>query len=310
MAPRNVERQAFVQTLRQLGRACGVRDLPADNNVGQARVRRLVDDILSAAALTADQRVEAVAAHEGDAGTFDAGAGRVLLPVAGNAGGADMHPALMPPAGEGPGPAEAEDAPAWQFKAAQLTYNQSVGEWASADTGVLRGLWARFQAFGDALAREWGALGVTMTMERSKQTEAHVHTHLYLHLEAPFRRRGRDALAVFAFEGIRPHVSPNTASGSSYKGAVDYGHFYVWVEKIGSLWSSTDYAPWADYAVQGWWLDNLLKAGKLDRSTYLRLAAKVTVGFQKRLMDVRAAERFEQSEAVHHHVRTEAARMA
>ena len=47
------------------------------------------------------------------------------------------------------------------------------------------------------------------------------------------------------------------------------------------------------YAVEGWWLDSLLKAGKLSRETYLALAAKVTVGFQKRLADVRAAERYE-----------------
>mgnify|MGYP006964517464 FL=1 len=40
-------------------------------------------------------------------------------------------------------------------------------------------------------------------------------------------------------------------------------------------------------------MDNLLKAGKLERHVYLRLAAQVTVGFQKRLADCRAAERFE-----------------
>ena len=52
------------------------------------------------------------------------------------------------------------------------------------------------------------------------------------------------------------------------------------------------------YAVEGWWLDNLLKAGKLDRSTYLDLAAKVTVGFARRLADAHAAERHEREAAV------------
>ena len=37
----------------------------------------------------------------------------------------------------------------------------------------------------------------------------------------------------------------------------------------------------------------LAEAGKLERHVYLRLAAQVTVGFQKRLADCRAAERFE-----------------
>ena len=52
------------------------------------------------------------------------------------------------------------------------------------------------------------------------------------------------------------------------------------------------------YAVEGWWLDNLLKAGKLDRSTYLDLAAKVTVGFARRLADANAAGRHEREAAV------------
>ncbi|CAE7213717.1 unnamed protein product, partial [Symbiodinium microadriaticum] len=46
------------------------------------------------------------------------------------------------------------------------------------------------------------------------------------------------------------------------------------------------------YRFPRWWLDNLLKAGKLTRHTYLRVAAQVTVGFQKRLRDCKAAERY------------------
>lgn len=42
----------------------------------------------------------------------------------------------------------------------------------------------------------------------------------------------------------------------------------------------------------------MLKAGKLSRSTYLSLAARVTVGFQKRLADCRAAERYLEEEAL------------
>ena len=60
----------------------------------------------------------------------------------------------------------------------------------------------------------------------------------------------------------------------------------------------TDFPPFQAYGVEGWWLDNLLKAGKLSRKTYLRLAAEVTVGFQKRLADCRAAERFLHEQAL------------
>ena len=54
----------------------------------------------------------------------------------------------------------------------------------------------------------------------------------------------------------------------------------------------TNFRPFDAYGVEGWWLDNLLKSGKLSRQAYLSLAARVTVGFQKRLADVKAAERF------------------
>eukprot|EP00438_Fugacium_kawagutii_P032000 Skav227529 [mRNA] locus=scaffold2269:219192:219918:- [translate_table: standard] len=120
-----------------------------------------------------------------------------------------------------------------------------------------------------------------------------VHFHFHFHLPKPFHRRGANALDQFQFEGVRPHVVPNTASGKSFQGAVRYGHFYVVVDKIGSLRSSTDYPPFKAYAVEPWWLDNLLKGGKLSRPVYLTLAARCTIGFARRLQDCNAAERYE-----------------
>ena len=37
------------------------------------------------------------------------------------------------------------------------------------------------------------------------------------------------------------------------------------------------------YAVEGWWLDNICKASKLSPQTYLHLAARAMVGFQRHL---------------------------
>ncbi|CAE8629139.1 unnamed protein product [Polarella glacialis] len=53
----------------------------------------------------------------------------------------------------------------------------------------------------------------------------------------------------------------------------------------------------------------MLKAGKLTRDTYLELAAKVNIGFQKRLMDVRASERYEKELAVHAAIAAEEAKL-
>ena len=70
MAPR--KRQTFVKSLRLLGRACSLEDLPGDNNVGQGRVRDLVRNILACEDLSEEQREPAVAAHQGYEATFAA----------------------------------------------------------------------------------------------------------------------------------------------------------------------------------------------------------------------------------------------
>ena len=92
---------------------------------------------------------------------------------------------------------------------------------------MLRQLFSRFLAFLTWLARELKAEGTSATMEKASPLQ--VHLHAYLHLAQPFHRRGRE------FEGVRPHLSPNTTSGKGYMGAVRYGHFYVVVDKIGTL---------------------------------------------------------------------------
>ena len=78
--------------------------------------------------------------------------------------------------------------------------------------------------------------------------------------------------------------------------------FRVWSQR---RFNSTDFPPFKAYGVEGWWLDNLLKAGKLTRQTYLRVAAQVTVGFQKRLGDCTAAERYLHDQAIRDAVQAE-----
>ena len=73
----------------------------------------------------------------------------------------------------------------------------------------LQGVEVRFVAFLAWLSRELKAEGTSATMGASLQ----VHLHAYLHLSQTFYQRGRDAFQVFEFEGIRPHLSPNTTLG-------------------------------------------------------------------------------------------------
>ena len=198
---------------------------------------------------------------------------------------------------------EAPQEKEWRFRAGQLTYNSTAGEWASRDRSVLRGLFDRFLVFIKAALAPFNPAGTSATLEDSTHSlPHHVHIHVYAHFKKQFKRSSID---MFVFEGIRPHLEKNTASGNTFEGAVRRGHYYVVVPKIGTFFEWADYLPFRDYAVEGWWIDNWLKSGKLTRATYLQIAAQITVGFQRRLTDVRAAENYEKQSAVEAHVAAE-----
>ena len=189
----------------------------------------------------------------------------------------------------------------------QTTYNCCLGELTSTDAGVQAGLFGRIKSFALALGSKLRSTGVTVTLEWATKEMRHMHAHFYMHLRDSFHKKGRDALDVFMFEEISPHLEPNRASGKTFKGAVRFGHFYVYVDKIGSVASWANFLPFEDYGEEGWWLDNLLKQSKLTRDVYLKWAARVGVGFQRRLGDVKAAERYDKERAAENAAAAEAA---
>ena len=195
----------------------------------------------------------------------------------------------------------------WKFTAVQATYNCTTGDWASTDECVQKNLFERMVAFSLQLGTFLGALGISVTLEWSTRAMEHLHMHVYMHLAKAFHRKGADALDAFVFEGISPHLKPNRASGKSYAGAVHYGHFYVYVDKIGSVKAWSNFRPFESYGVEGWWLDNEMKKGNLTREVYLKWAARVGIGFQRRLGDMKAAERYEKEQAAVETARKEAA---
>lgn len=94
-------------------------------------------------------------------------------------------------------------------------------------------LFGRFQVFRIGVKEAIHGIGLS-AMERAAADR--VHMHAYLHLARPFGKQGADALAVFEFEGARPHLAPNTAHGNAFQGAVKFGHFYVVCDKKGTLY--------------------------------------------------------------------------
>ncbi|CAE8629146.1 unnamed protein product [Polarella glacialis] len=283
----NGDRVLHVKSLRLFASQYGV-DRVADN-AARDKVVALADAVLAVTTITTEDAQAVQLAKEGYDGTW-------TVPDSDPAAHTEKLPTK-------------EKVVEWYFSAVQCTYNGSEGEWLSKDPPVLEGLWRRFVAFVQALGRTLKAIGISATMEQSLDTDTHVHFHSYMHFSQPFHRKGTEALQPFAFEGTCPHVKPNKASGKDFAGAIRNGHWYVVAPKIGSLKQWSNFEPWKAYAVEGWWLDNMLKAGKLTRDTYLELAAKVNIGFQKRLMDVRASERYEKELAVHAAIAAEEAKL-
>ena len=75
-----------------------------------------------------------------------------------------------------------------------------------------------------------------------------------------------------------------------------HGHFYCWAWKEGTLKVQTSgHEPWKDYAVKGFWLDDLWSQHKLCHDVYLDYASKVRAGFVNRLKQVEAIRERERS---------------
>ena len=257
------------QVLRRVAASLGV--ARCRDNASRDQVKEMADAVMAAGSLVGEERAEAEAAWVGYRDSFP---GWLQEPVV----------------GEEPEQNTTEKTKRWAVKSAQFTYNSKSGDWCSKDVGVLRALFDRLVAFMQVALAPFKPKGMSATLEESKRSGEHVHAHVFFHLAEQYQRHNLDA---FIFDGVQPHCEPNRASGSAYKGSVDRAHYYVIVDKIGTLFNYTDYPPFESYGVEGWWIDNWLKQGKLTRSTYLSIAARITVGFQRRLTDVRAAERFE-----------------
>ena len=211
MGKRNLDRQGHVRALRALAGQHGVERV--SDNACYEKVKAMADAVLAAPGLSEEVK---------------AAAQEVL----------DLYDCTWPqpeaqqaePEGQQP-PAQDLDAQdkgkpkEWKFSAVQLTYNRTTGEWATKDAAATKPLFDYAVLFAQELGTSLHAEGITVKMEECK-TE-HVRMRLYFHLQEPFHRQGRDALQPFVFEGIKPNVRPNTASGKTFKGAVNRGHGYL-----------------------------------------------------------------------------------
>ena len=75
-------------------------------------------------------------------------------------------------------------------------------------------------------------------------------------------------------------------------------HFYVYCAKIGTLWSFTNYWPFADYDVQPHWLMGWWATGKLANAQYRGYLLKCKKSFRALLKNYEAVVQAEQAEGL------------
>ena len=133
-------------------------------------------------------------------------------------------------------------------------------------------IWKDFMALLTASKGKWQVRRWAATMETND--DGRVHLHLMLQFRAAIDR----VATGFIFNGTRPNVSTNDYCGEGFckkkmQQSIDRGMFYVWAEKIGTLYMASNYEPcWTKakdkYQVLGAWPEKLWKQRKLSSEKY------------------------------------------
>ena len=166
-----------------------------------------------------------------------------------------------------------------QSKAFMMTFN-SILFVASAE------FWVEFVDWVKDRCQTFGAKFWSCTMELSLRSEevGRVHLHAYWSWTTA-RGVDHDCTDQWCFRGVRPRVDVNSEHRGPYewKRACQHGHWYVQVQKLGTLESATNYAPWEnDWIPEAWWATALWKQHKLDHETYLRISMQLRDGHDRR----------------------------
>jgi hypothetical protein len=179
-----------------------------------------------------------------------------------------------------------------QSKAFMLTFNSIVFV-ASLEC------WKSFVAWFQERAEKFTATAWSCTMERSlSSTEiGRVHFHCYFSWHKP-GSQGIDHRTTdeWTYCSVRPRVDTNSERRGPHEWlrATQHGHFYVSVDKRGTLYTDTNYPPWeSDWVPEAWWVVSLWREHKLEHDKYMSLSIALRDGHDRRKANaeiVQAAE--------------------
>jgi len=155
-------------------------------------------------------------------------------------------------------------------------------------------VWVSFVQWSKERQKKYGATYWSATMEESLESEAEgrVHLHVYFSWHAA-GSSGVDHSTTdgFVFMQVRPRVDVNTEARSAWQWlkATQRGHFYVVVNKVGSLYCDSNYLPWTGrWVPDAHWCAALWRQHKLSHEEYLKLSVKLREGHLRRKADVEA----------------------
>ena len=278
MDKRAADRKGAVQALRRCAVACGVTRCRDD--AARPKVQQMMEAIRGATG-PPDRQAEAETWFKAYDATFIEG------------------DAAAPQAAAEPQRDVRETAP-FRMRGSSflLTYNWKFYELplpdGTATSGSEEELWRLWRRWKQGKKKELGITQSSSTLEQSLKSshKGRVHFHWKVNLKQPLDQMTTDS---FAFHGIRPDVRATVVPkaegarkprGANFLEASNRGHFYVVVDKVGTLKYDCNYKPWENYRVLGKWLDDLWTDGKISHNTYHDLALRVRVGFSGRKRDL------------------------
>jgi hypothetical protein len=231
-------------------------------------------------------------------------------------GGADLDLGLLPGAGTQDADKATDDCPdgaeplpshtqlvSLQGRAFRLHSRAFMLTFNSMGFVLSVGLWTSFCAWVVAKAKEFKAKHWSATLEESKLSEdvGRVHCHAYFSWHgAGSKGIDHTTTDAWVFQGVRPRVDKNTEARGPWRWlrATQHGHFYVQVNKEGTLYSATSYAVWESWVPDAIWVTKLWKEHKLGHEAYLRLSVRLREGHERRKACVEAVIADELAEVV------------
>ena len=176
--------------------------------------------------------------------------------------------------------------------------------------GVQQDQWPAFLTFVRDHVAHWGVEKWCASMETCSSGKPHVHLMVQFHKALDSR-----VVDVFSFAAARPNASSTDLcceglSGRQLQRSIDRGMFYVFADKIGTLFGKDglpftegNYLPcWVrcekTYQVLGKWPETLWKQRKISSATYEKLLYLTRDGVLSRKRNLDACKDHEDSAAL------------